>query len=115
MLSRQERIKYKGLFQQAYNKGKTLVSPNFRVSFTKTLAHCADKLPLVGFVVSKNYSKKAVNRNRIKRQVREVYRIYRQNPEHVQRLKSIGLLVITIKPEAKFSSEELLGLLASLG
>ncbi len=97
MLPKQERLKYSGLFQQAYNKGKPNYSANFVVTCTATLANYQDKLPFVGFVVSKGFSKKAVLRNRIKRQIREVYRLYRLDPNKESALKKIGLLVISIK------------------
>lgn len=114
LLSRQERIKYSGLFQQAYTKGSSIHSTNFRLTYTKTLPQYASALPLVGFVVSKNYSKLAVDRNRIKRQMREVYRIYRSESAHREILKRVGLLVISVKPESKFDASELKELFQTL-
>ncbi len=82
---------------QAYQKGKKLNSPNLIINFTKTREDYADRLPFVGFSVNKKFSKKAVIRNQIKRRLREIYRLYRLDPQKAERLKSIGLLVIAIK------------------
>ena len=58
MLSRQERIKYNGLFLQAYEKGQVLYSKNFVITYTSTREDHRESLPLTGFVVSKKFSKK---------------------------------------------------------
>jgi|LakMenEpi03Aug12_release.lakeMendotaPanAssembly.Ray.scaffolds.fasta_scaffold1569871_1 ribonuclease P protein component len=97
MLPQHERLKINGLFQQAYQKGKTASSRNFKIRFTSSLPHLADRMPLVGFVVSKNFSKHAVIRNHIKRKIREVYRLYRLKENKSNKLKKLGLVVISIK------------------
>lgn len=97
MLTRKERLRYSGLFQQAFEKGKTLSSPNLRVTVTKTRDYCKNQLPLVGFSISKTYSKRAVDRNLIKRRLREIYRLYRMDPTKAEKLHAIGLLVIGVK------------------
>lgn len=107
MLTRNERIKYSGLFEQAYEKGRSLNSEHLRICFTQSLEHLKDKLPLVGFVVSKKFSKKAVKRNRIKRQIREIYRLYRQDEQNAEKLKSAGLLVISLNSRRAKNKPEL--------
>ncbi len=97
MLSKSERLKYRGLFLQAYQKGKKLSSANLIVNYTPTRADCAERLPFVGFSVSKKYSKKAVLRNLVKRRLREIYRLYRLDESKQKKLKSIGLLVIAVR------------------
>lgn len=101
MLKKNERIKYSGLFKQAFQKGKTLRSKNLRLTFTRTLEKFSGQLPLVGIIVSKNFSKKAVARNRIKRQLREVYRLFRLEPQNAEKLKKIGLLVFSVNPNSE--------------
>ncbi len=97
MLSKSERLKYRGLFLQAYEKGKKLTTANLIVNHTQTRADCATRLPFVGFSVSKKYSKKAVLRNLVKRRLREIYRLYRLDKSNEERLKKIGLLVIAVR------------------
>ena len=101
MLTRAERIKYNGLFLQAYEKGKRLSSKNFYITFTKTREDCKDNLALTGFVVSKKFAKSAVVRNKYKRAMREVYRLFRLKSENIEALKKIGLLVISLKNHVK--------------
>lgn len=97
MLTRDERLKYNGLFLQAYQKGKTLYSKNFKINYTKTREDYVNRLPFVGFVVGKSFSKSAVIRNRLKRQIREAYRLFRMKAENAKKLEELGLLVIGIK------------------
>jgi len=97
MLKRSERIKYSGLFAQAFQKGHKLYSKNLCLAYTATREHLDDSLPLVGFSISKNYSKKANKRNKLKRQLREIYRLYRQDSKKQAVLKKIGLLIIQVK------------------
>lgn len=104
MLTRKERLRYSGLFQQAFEKGKTISSQNLRVTTTKTRDYCKNQLPLVGFSISKAYSKRAVDRNLIKRRLREIYRLYRMNPIHIEKLNALGLLVIGLKKSTTVES-----------
>ncbi len=97
MLARKERLKYSGLFQQAFEKGKTISSEHLRVTTTQTRDYCKNQLPLVGFSITKIYSKLAVDRNLIKRRLREIYRLYRMDPIKAEKLNTIGLLVIGVK------------------
>ena len=118
MLTKEERLKYSGLFQQAFDKGKSLYSKHFRLTFTKTRDSHKGKLPFVGFTISKNYSKSAVKRNRLKRQLCEIYRLYRQDETHVSKLQEIGLLVFSLKKSTteaiKFNYQDLKKELESL-
>ncbi len=101
MLSRSERLRFNGLFLQAYEKGKCFTSKSLKVNFTVTRENYKDRLPFVGFVISKKFSKSAVIRNKYKRGLREVYRLFRLNSENAEKLKAIGLLVISLKNSVK--------------
>ncbi len=101
MLSRSERLRFNGLFLQAYEKGKCFTSKSLKINFTVTRENYKDRLPFVGFVISKKFSKSAVIRNKYKRGLREVYRLFRLNSENAEKLKAIGLLVISLKNSVK--------------
>ena len=101
MLSRSERLRFNGLFLQAYEKGKCFTSKSLKINFTVTRENYKDRLPFVGFVISKKFSKSAVIRNKYKRGLREVYRLFRLNAENAEKLKAIGLLVISLKNSVK--------------
>ena len=62
-------------------------------------------MPYVGFVVSKKFSKKAVIRNKYKRAMREIYRLFRMDSKKAESLKKIGLLVIAIKNHVTASKD----------
>ena len=101
MLSRSERLRFNGLFLQAYERGKCFTSKNLKINLTVTRENYKDRLPFVGFVISKKFSKSAVIRNKYKRGLREVYRLFRLNAENAEKLKTIGLLVISLKNSVK--------------
>ena len=70
MLKRENRIRFKKEFLEIKNKGRVLYSPLFGWLFYKE----NDDLKKFGFVVSKKISKKAVDRNRIRRVLSEIIR-----------------------------------------
>lgn len=71
----QEKLKQKKEISELFERGKWKTSGNIRiVSFRKE----ENKGPKVGVSVSKRYFKKAVDRNRIKRLLRECYRLNRE-------------------------------------
>lgn len=70
MLKRENRIRLKKEFTEVKNKGRVEYSPLFGWLLYKE----NDNLKKFGFVVSKKISKKAVDRNRIRRLLAEVVR-----------------------------------------
>ena len=68
MLKRENRIRLKKEFAEIKNKGRVLYSPLFGFLTHKE----NDDQKKFGFIVSKKISKKAVERNKIKRRVMEV-------------------------------------------
>ncbi len=71
MLPLKNRLLKKGDFQKVYRQGKIFFSPNI------SLGYSSNSLPFtrIGFVVSKKCFKKAADRNRIKRLMREIIRL----------------------------------------
>ena len=72
--SNKEKLKSKKLIDQLFTEGNSVSAHPLRLVFIKTHFDDAVKLK-VGVSVSKRNFKKAVDRNRIKRLLREVYRL----------------------------------------
>jgi len=70
MLPKENRLKKKKEFEAVFKGGRHIKSQNF---FIKYLANGTDKAR-IGFVVSKKVSKRAVDRNKAKRRMREAFR-----------------------------------------
>jgi ribonuclease P protein component len=72
--SRAEKLKSKKLFEQMFAEGKSVANFPLRVIYVKT--DFKDNVPVkTGVTVSKRNFKSAVKRNRIKRILREAYRL----------------------------------------
>jgi len=72
-LGKEEKLKSKILIEQLFAEGKHVKSFPFRLIYLKA-NHTAEFPISIGFSVPKRNVKLAVNRNRIKRLMREVYR-----------------------------------------
>jgi ribonuclease P protein component len=70
MLKKENRLKKKKDFERIYKKGRGFKGDSL---FLKILEN-KEELTRIGIVVSKKVSKKAVQRNKIKRQMREIMR-----------------------------------------
>lgn len=73
-LGKKERLKSKKLIEQLYAEGKSIKVFPFRMVFLQ-VQHTSDFPCQVGFSVPKRNFKLAVSRNRIKRLMRETYRL----------------------------------------
>ena len=73
-LSKKERIKSKKLFEQLFSEGKSMTNYPIKLIFVETSFE--ENVPLkIAVVVPKRNFKSAVKRNRIKRLLREAYRL----------------------------------------
>lgn len=119
MLPLIERLKRSHLFTKAYNARKSVITPYFTLYVLPRIPKVApgnaangvgkDKqsnnglkiefLPMTGFVASKKVSKSACLRNRMKRRVRESYRLLRS-----QSLSQWYVMILVIKENAHNAS-----------
>lgn len=79
--SKEEKLKGKKLIEYTFEKGHNLYMPSLKIWYCfkneinpSIYIHSAAKC-LIGVGVSKRYFKRAVDRNRIKRLIREAYRL----------------------------------------
>ena len=96
-LPSKHRLKGRSDFQTVYKKGIRRSSRYFILRAFPTSTNSAIKTidTKIGISISRKVSKKAVERNRIKRQIRAVFRSL------LPRISSPWLIVIVVKPEAK--------------
>jgi ribonuclease P protein component len=71
---KQERLCSKKLIDEVFSKGKSISKFPFKLVFLQTDLNTGFPIQ-VGFSVPKKYIKKAVDRNLIKRKMREAYRL----------------------------------------
>jgi len=72
--SKQEKLKHKKLIETLFSEGKSVTVFPLRIVFLEN-DHGGSKPLQVSFSVPKRLIKRAVDRNRIKRQLRESYRL----------------------------------------
>lgn len=106
MLPSAERLRRQSLFERAYKARMVINSDAFslyvvlrRPSLQQAKFLSAPNknlLPLAGFVVGKKVSKSACVRNKVKRRLRESYRLVRRSFE----LNQLYALVFVIHPQA---------------
>ena len=95
-LQKPERLRSKKLFDQLFADGQTLANYPVRLVWTEAELPEPNVPVQVAFSVPKRRFKRAVDRNRIKRQLREVYRTNKSELYTVlrDRQKTIALAVL---------------------
>lgn len=92
---KEERLCSIKLIEELYEQGSSFVLYPFRFVYKEVISEAAPVQLVIS--VPKRKFKKAVDRNRIKRQIREIYRYQKVNllyPSLVQKNKSLHLLII---------------------
>ena len=93
MLQKQYRLKRYSTFNATYKLKNTVVDSNLCIYFGKEKT--TEDIPTkIAFVVSKKIHKRAVVRNRIKRLMRESFRLILRNNEQPQIHKYISIICV---------------------
>ncbi len=77
-----ERLKSRKAIDLLFKLGKSFSLFPFRVVYQKSAANSGEEVLQAAFSVSKRYFKKAVHRNRVKRLMREAYRLQKNGLQH---------------------------------
>jgi ribonuclease P protein component len=103
--SKSERLCSKVLIDRLFEKGKSFNSFPFRITFLE-IAESSAPIKIVISVPKRNF-KKAVDRNKLKRQIREIYRKEKQKTyELLGEKKIILMLIYTAKIKIEFKELE---------
>lgn len=92
---KEEKLKHKKEIDFLFSKGRWKTSGNLRIIFADAKDFSPEtrqEKPKVGVSVSKRYFKKAVDRNQIKRQLREVYRLNKEIFAEAFGAQSFGMI-----------------------
>ncbi len=94
-LKTESRLKSKKLFEQVFAKGKSFKQPEITTLYL--LAELAHDVPLqVAFTVPKRRFKRAVDRNRLKRLMREAYRAQKHPLEELLKSSKKQYVVVFV-------------------
>jgi ribonuclease P protein component len=90
-LGKNERLKSRKIIEELFSKGQRFMVSPFRVFYLPAAASLQ-----CGVAVSSKNFKKAVDRNRIKRQVREAYRLQKTALQQKLKEKNTGLSIFLV-------------------
>lgn len=96
MLPKEERLKNKKDFDKVFKLKHSVATPFLIAYFKKKHTNEDNELPKVGFVVAKKVHKKASKRNKIKRRMREAYRIYKK--ENLNLIEHFNSIIFIARP-----------------
>jgi len=102
-LNKTDRLKSKKAIEQLFNEGKSFKKYPVRVLW---MEDAKAKKTKAGFSVPKRNVKLAVNRNRIKRQLREAYRLQRPSLDQESGKKFVLLFIFMAKEELPYKKIE---------
>ncbi|WP_196887184.1 ribonuclease P protein component [Aureivirga sp. CE67] len=102
---KEEKLKSKKLIEKLFAEGEHVKSFPLRMIYVKA-DHDYEKIFQVGVSVSKRNFKKAVDRNRIKRLMREAYRLNKHLLEKEITEKYVCMFIYTGRDEWKYAELE---------
>ncbi|HTF05701.1 MAG TPA: ribonuclease P protein component [Bacteroidia bacterium] len=92
---KEERLGGLKIFEELTSKGSSFFAHPFRIVWMKV--DDAQKFPVrIAFAVPKRNFKRAVKRNRIKRQLREAYRLHKEELYSALKQKSVKIAVMLV-------------------
>lgn len=100
-LGKAERLKSKKLIEKLFEEGSSLKVYPFKLTYLKT-SHTSDNPVQVAFSVPKRRFKKAVHRNRVKRLLKEAYRLEKHTVYEVVNDPCIFMITFIGKEEPTF-------------
>ncbi len=98
-LSRKQRIKSRKLIASIFERGRKIRSGPLLLFYLRVDSAIASHVRMFGVTVSRRSFKRAVDRNRIKRLVREAYRIEQNAFLTIQQDDSYALFVVYVGRE----------------
>lgn len=98
-LSENERLKSKREIQELFSKGSSFFLYPYKIKFQPSEALT---LPKILVSVSKKFFKKAVTRNRLKRQIKEAYRLSKCSYTEGIPIESIAFIYVGKEANADF-------------
>lgn len=116
--SKSERLCSKIVIEKVYNEGKSIKRYPFLLKYAEHSFEDGEPLKIV-FTVPKRRVRKAVKRNRIRRQIKEIYRLEKDEIKQllVKKNKALALFLIYTgeqEVEFKFLKQKLTALLSEL-
>ena len=93
-LGKTERLKSRKLIDQLFKQGRSFALPPFRIMLMDVAA--ADEALKVAFSVSTRFFKKAVDRNRIRRLMRESWRVQKGTLQEQLNIRNKQIVVFII-------------------
>lgn len=94
MLPKQYRLKNQKAFDATYKQRQVVADKFLTLYIGKKKPDDSEQITKIGFVVSKKFHKRAVKRNRIKRLIREAFRLEIKEKSLKNAEKYLSLIVI---------------------
>ena len=94
-LNSTERIKHRKIIENIFSIGETVYNGNIRINFIKT-TFSDNAIAKVGFFVPKKKFKRAYKRNKLKRMMREVYRLNKPEFYDILTKKNIKIALLFV-------------------
>ncbi len=103
-LAKEERLNKKNIIQQLFKKGKSTFNYPFKLVYMENISCPSKPFPQVLFSIPKKKIKTAVQRNRIRRQIKEIYRLHKhllaKRDNTLKSLSYLAIIYVATKPKS---------------